>query len=103
MAVTVAAQTPRYYSQGNVRKTLHDITFDSSYESGGEPLTAAQLGLRKVLNAECNITAVGGTVDVAEASYAPATELVHLFDQTPAEVASGDVSGVVVQVAAEGY
>lgn len=93
---------------GTQRRTVTNVTMDSSYLSGGETVTAAQLGLSSVDYGICSIKSVGGTINVAEAFLEckadPATNLLHLYDETPAEVSStSDVSGVVVQVVAYGH
>lgn len=46
MAVTVTDIARTVF--GNKRAVVAEITFDSSYPTGGEPLTAAQLGLASV-------------------------------------------------------
>lgn len=33
---------------GNKRVRIYDVTFDSSYPTGGEPLAASDVGLRKI-------------------------------------------------------
>jgi hypothetical protein len=93
---------------GTQRKTVTNVTFDSSYLSGGETVTAAQLGLSSLDYGTCQIKAVGGTVNVASAFLEcvadPAANKIHLWDETPAEVTStADVSGIVVQVTAFGH
>ena len=101
MAVSVSRVDQ--YVTGNKRVTVSGVTFDSSYLSGGESLTAADLGLSDVVSAVCTIRSVGGTVNVASAAYDPATSLIHLYDETPGEVSStADVSNIVVQVEAKG-
>lgn len=36
------------YTSGNKRHRVYDVTFDSSYPTGGESLTAADVNLRKI-------------------------------------------------------
>lgn len=104
MAVSIANKLGLPYRiVGAQKETVRDVTFDSSYTSGGEALTAADLGLNVVERAVCNVQSVGGTVNVASASYDEEEELIHLFDETPGEVASeANVSEVVVRVVARG-
>jgi hypothetical protein len=55
---------------GNRRAVAWDVTFDSSYLAGGEPLTARQLGLRTVLDVTVMPPALGGlsfAYDIANA------------------------------------
>lgn len=105
MAVSAASRlsNPQTFVIGNKRVSVTDVTMDSGYLSGGEGLSASSLGLRVVDFAICTVKSVGGTVNVAQVHYDPSTGLIHLFDETPAEVAStSDVSNIVVQVVAFG-
>jgi hypothetical protein len=45
MALTVAKVTGGAYTVGNKKKRTVTVTFDSSYPTGGEALTAATLGV----------------------------------------------------------
>lgn len=105
MSVTVAqvGNLP-YYIVGAQKKTITDVALDSSYLSGGEPLTAANLRLNKVDYANAEITSTATTtVNAASAGYDPATALLHVIDETPAEVSStADLAGLVVRVTAYG-
>jgi hypothetical protein len=38
------------YVEGNKRVRVYDVTFDSSYATGGESLLASDVGLKKVIN-----------------------------------------------------
>ncbi len=105
---TVAKRlTPNHAYQvsgGAQRRTVNNVTMDSSYLEGGEPITAAQLGLNRVEYATCTIASTSGAAaNVASASYDPATSLLHVWDNTPAEVAgAGNIATTVVQVIAYG-
>lgn len=93
-----------YRIVGNQKETVYDVTFDSSYTEKGEALTRAQLGLNRIERATCTIEAVKGEVNVASASYDEDEQLIHLYNETPAEVASeGNVEGMVVRVVSRGY
>jgi hypothetical protein len=89
---------------GSQRRTVTDITMDSSYQSGGEPVTANNLRLGRVVYATAQIQSTsGGGVNVSSAGYDPATALLHVYDETPAEVAStADISTTVIRVEAYG-
>jgi len=88
---------------GSEMRSVATVTMDSTYPTGGEPLTAKELGLRYVNSAVATVSAVGGTVNVAQASYDKTNEKLKLFDETPAEVANAaDVSGIKLQVIAYG-
>lgn len=89
---------------GSRRVTVTDITLDSSYPTGGEAVTAANLGLSTVLFAICNVKAVSGTVNIANAYYDQANSKLKIYDETPGEVANAaDLSSNVVRVLAFGY
>lgn len=81
MAVTTT-RTQKQRVPGNQKFTVTSVTFDSSYAEGGEPLTAAQLGLTKVDFAMCNLT--NGTEAsekwVMAPFYTPSTSKIHLQD-----------------------
>jgi hypothetical protein len=51
MALTIAKVANADFSDANKRHRVRNITFDSSYPTAGEPLTAAQVGLRAVTEA----------------------------------------------------
>lgn len=102
MAISAASVDSNVF--GSRRVTVTDVTLDSSYPTGGEAITAAQLGLNTVLFAICNVKAVGGTVNVANAYYDSANAKIKVYDETPAEAANAaDLSSLVVRVLAFGY
>lgn len=105
MSVAVAnVQTPR--PPGDLFYSVKEVTLDSSYASEGEPLTAKELGLRRVVYAICEVLhgTESSTVRAVTAYYIPSTEKIHLIDSaTGKEVeATKDLSKVVVQVIAFG-
>lgn len=90
-------------SVGSQFRTVATVTLDSSYPTGGETVTPAQFGLRSVESASCDIVAVAGTVNVANATYDRTNSKIKVFDETPAEVANGaSLENVKVQVTAFG-
>jgi hypothetical protein len=95
-----------YRVVGAQRETITNVTMDSSYLEGGEPLTAAQLGLNIVDSTVCNVIAgtESSTLRGIAAYYTPSTSLIHVIDDaTGKEVAStGNLEKVVVQVVARG-
>jgi hypothetical protein len=105
MSVSVAMVNDPYLTVvGNKKHVVADVTFDSSYPTGGEALTAANLGMTKIDYAECNVKAVGGTVNVANVYYDRANSKIQVFDETPAEVTdTATLATLVVQVKAVGY
>ena len=104
MSVTVEnALTLPYRIVGNQKETVTNVTFDSSYLSEGETLTKAQCGLSSVERATATIKAVKGSVNVANVVFDPVNSVIHLYDETPGEVASeANVEGVVAQVICRG-
>ena len=99
-----------YRVVGNQKETVFDITFDSKYSPGGEIFPGSSIGLKNVIErGTCTIQKIGGTVNVANASFRSEVVggvlfgAVELFDETPAEVASeADVSSIVVRLVARG-
>ena len=103
MAVTVTRVANDV--QGSKRVSVNTVAMDDNYTSGGEALTAAQLGLYKVDWAECALkTTATTTVDVGHVTYDPATSLLHLWDEDGVVeiTATGDVLGMEVQIVAYG-
>jgi hypothetical protein len=105
--VTQVGALPQYIRSPH-RITVSDVAFDSSYPTGGEIITAANLRLSRVewANAEIQTTATT-TVNAASAGYIPGngttTSALQVFDETPAEVANAaDLAGLVVRVTAYG-
>lgn len=96
-------QTPR--PPGAEKRTVTDVTLSDEYVEGGEALTPADLGLKKVRFAHCTLKDPGeATANIAQIHYDPAEERLQVFDETPGEVASeGVTKAAVVQVIAFGY
>lgn len=93
--------TVPYRIVGNQKETVYDVTMDSSYAEGGEPVTAANLGLNDIERSTWSVQKVSGSVNVASASRYE--EKLHLFDETPGEVAgAANVEGVVVRAVSRG-
>lgn len=89
---------------GDEYRTVTDMTFDSSYPTGGEAVTAANLGLRKINHANVvGASATGAGVNVANAIVDLTNSKVLLYDETPAQVAdNADVQTAVVRIEAYG-
>ena len=51
MAVTITSVAGADYSVANKRVRIRKITFDSSYPTGGESITASDVGLHKITEA----------------------------------------------------
>lgn len=112
MAISASSviSRPPVLIDGNKRKTINDVTFDSSYSATpGEALTAAQLGLRRVDYATCEVagtsTNAGGnsTGQISGAKY-DATNAALIVYKGDGEVASTtNLSDLVVRVQAWGY
>ncbi len=90
--------------QGNKRVHYATVTFDNSYPTGGESVTASQLGLSGVSSVQTEVKSVGGTVNVANVYYDRATSKFKVYDETPAEALNtSDLSTLVVEAVAYGY
>jgi len=101
MSVTVSIPaTSEPLSTGNTKLTVRDVVFDSGYPTGGEPLTAADLGLSQVI-AACATVKVAGTGSVTAVYYdIPTAKL--LAYTAAAEAGAVDLSAVTAQVLAFG-
>jgi len=96
---------------GTLRLAITNVTFDNSYASGGEPCTAGELGLRRVVFADCNIIAgsESATLRPTNCYYTPATSSeagkLHLIDSATGKEmeATKDMSKLKVEVQAWGY
>jgi hypothetical protein len=104
LTVTNKLSTP-YRIVGNQKEVVRDCAFDSKYAEGGEPLSAATLGLSRIDHIQsAEINAIAGSVNVASTGYDEENEKLQLFNEEPKEVANeADVEGVVVRVVARGY
>lgn len=105
MAVAIArVQKPTVV--GKERRTVSRVTFDNAYPTGGEVVSAEDLGLQRVTFAQAEV--VHGTESaekrVSNAEYDKANGKLKLLDNaTGKELANGaDASKVVVQVVAYG-
>lgn len=87
---------------GNQRKTITDVVMDNSYPTGGEPLTAAQLGLQLVQDAECEVVARGANGPVS-ANYDIANAKLKALSATGEVANLTDLSAATVRVVAYGY
>ena len=96
---------------GDLKLTVTNVVGSASYTTGGDALTAAQLGLGTVLFAIVSVTASSGSNNAgAEASYNVANSTLQVFAATDAagvplaEAASTtNLSGLTFQVIAFGY
>lgn len=62
---------------GNKRQVSGTVTFDSSYVTGGEPFTAADLGLTAITNFEAQPSSVGYVATWDRSTSAP--KLIALY------------------------
>jgi hypothetical protein len=106
--MAVSAGTPiKGDTLGNLRLTVTDVTFDSSYVTGGEPLVAASLGLQVVKAGWASIktltAAIGGINDVAVVPQTDGSVLLKANAASAQVPNATDLSTVVVTVFALGY
>jgi hypothetical protein len=104
MAIAAVSREPKTSLVSTPKTTVTEVTFDNSYPTGGEAVTAADLGLSRVDYAIATVkSATGGGVNVANVFYNIATGKILVYDETPAEAANAaDLSTLVVQVIAWG-
>lgn len=100
MAVTVSrANNPQV--EGARRVTVTNVTFDSSYPTGGEPLTFSDLGLTSVEFAVATLK-TGGTGSVVQVWYDTANQKLKAYVAAAEVTAATDLSAIVAQVVAWG-
>lgn len=111
MAVTVTKVATNI--TGRFRTRIVDVLMDSSYATGGETLTASDLGLKTVLTASIQQKTVGTTIRVFQ--YDLANSKILAFQQKDPAAAGGadialpevanttDLSTITVRVTAVGY
>lgn len=91
---------------GNKRVSFATVTFDSSYPTGGESVTAAQLKLSSVHAAIVNIKVPDDNILSCSAQYDVANSKILVYDYedgTPAEAANTtDLASLSVNVVAFG-
>ena len=111
MALTVSAADPLLDTQffGQLKVKFVDVTFDSSYASGGESLTARDLGLQEVLIV---LAETAQDSDAYLVKYDKANAKLLCFVQAAGgdsvaglaqASALDDLSGVTVRLMAMGY
>jgi hypothetical protein len=87
MALTVTTVAGASTTMGNKKVRVLNIAFDSSYPTGGEPLTAADCGLKKIEQFIPHGVARGGTGDIAAVAVA--------YDHTNSKLFAYETSGTV--------
>lgn len=85
-----------------LRVTVTDVTMDTSYPTGGESITAADLGLKSVFFAIANLQTTATTA--ANDAWYDVTNSKLKVNGPTAEVANGaSLASVVITVYAWGY
>src|ERR1700684_2135356 len=107
MAVTVTKAKSRPVP-GKQRTSVCQVTFDSSYQENGEPLTLKELGYRRLTrNPICTIVngSESSTLRPPNCWYSRTEEKIHLIDSaTGKEVASAaNCEKVKVELYIQGY
>ena len=84
---------------GNRRMVTADLTFDASYATGGEAITAAEFGLRELENLQ-----IPGTDGTLLFAWDRANGKIVVFDDIASEEsATTDLSHVTIRCTAYGY
>jgi hypothetical protein len=86
---------------GAERRTVTDVLFDASYPTGGEPLTASDLGLSTVAFASASVK-VAGTGAVTAVFYDIANAKLLAYTASAQVANTTDLSAVTVEVVAWG-
>ncbi len=84
---------------GDLRYSIQDVAFDSSYPTGGEDITPADVGLGTILMAEGNDVDTPGIV----ANFDPAASKMMLAVAGAQPSNASDQSAVVARVLFLGY
>lgn len=103
MAATVTPGTT-IFSVGNTRSTTSSVVGDSSYPTGGYPITARQLGLNRVRRAHAwvRVASAAAATSVDADTQSDGSILLKLNTAT-AEVANAvNCSGLTIVVRADG-
>lgn len=90
---------------GDLRMTVTNVVGSGSYTTGGDALTAKNLGLTKVIIADVSLVSGGASnAGAANATYLKSSGKLQCWTSASAEVAStANVSGVTFQIVAYGY
>jgi len=97
MAASVAAVD--YGSLGNLKVEVVEVTFDSSYPTGGEAITLNQIGNASFAIATVKSSAAGTVDNVLHPRYNIATGKVLCYLTTGGELTNtADCTDLVVQV-----
>lgn len=94
MALTISNFQPG--SGGNLRRNIMDVTFDSSYATGGEQLTPAMVGLVRV--DKLTASEAGGR----SFPYDRVNQKLQAYGGTTEVVATTDLSAVTTRIEVSG-
>lgn len=100
MPVTITPVNGAKSVSGTIREEFYDVQFDSSYPTGGEPITSKDFGLLSIYGA----SVVGGNTACMPYRVAFDLSTSKLYVETAgAQVASAtDLSGVTVRLRVTG-
>ncbi len=101
MAATVARNASFQTVVGDLRVAQADVTFDTSYPTGGLAVTAAQLGLTNVYAAVAQVK-TAGVGSVTAVSYDVANAKLLAFTAAAQVANATDLSAVSATVTAFG-
>jgi len=104
-ALTIGSRPRKNAPPGNERMTVTPVTFGTKYTKEGEAFTPANAGLTHVNHGFAVLTGIGeGEVNVATVAYDYTNGKLHLYDETPKEVAeNAEVKKPTALVYAFGY
>lgn len=111
MSVTVTKVATNV--SGRIRERIVDVLMDSSYPTGGEPLTATDLGLKTVLTVNAVQKTVGTSIRIFQYDLTN-SKLLAFQQKDPAAAGGADIplpevadttslSTITVRVTARGY
>lgn len=99
MALTLTPVAGANFKDGNKRRRVYDVTFDSSFLSGGETLTAANVGMKKITEAIPHgaFRKTADNTDAILVSYDYTNSVLCAYDQKdPAATGGADIALPIV-------
>lgn len=79
MAAAMSPLTAGRFNVGNKKIRMADVTLTGSYPTGGETITPASLGMKRVLNVLGNVTEAAGQTTNWAVHWDPANNKLKLF------------------------
>jgi hypothetical protein len=79
MAITVAPLTAGKFNIGNKKVRMADVTFTGSYATGGEAITPASVGMKRIMNVLGVVTEAAGQTTAWQIFWDSANQKLKMF------------------------